>query len=156
MNKYIFPKVVLVSCFLITLLSCESREQNKDDAFDMVKEEKMLSNDNYIFSKEKIKVPIKIEQNANNDEWIKFKNEIEKRIMINVKLIKDIKSLTGTSKYLFKKIISLEKDNYDLRNQMEIYNEEVNANLKRFKLLINSDVDNIRLELSNLSEGIEK
>lgn len=150
------------------LISCESQEQNIDGAFNHVKEEKMLTGDSNGFNNEIIKKRWKREiiknnssQNVTNmqenmSEWTKFKIETEKKILINEKRIKDIKGIPVTNSKLIRNVLSLEKDNNDLRRQMDEYNEEVKLKWEIFKAKINHDVNKIGIELKDISINNKK
>ncbi|OFY84766.1 MAG: hypothetical protein A3F72_05775 [Bacteroidetes bacterium RIFCSPLOWO2_12_FULL_35_15] len=137
------------------LVSCESHEQNTDNAFEQVKEEKMISNENDSDSviKEIIEEPKKLEsamKNENPDEWTKFKIETEKKIRANENKIKEIKGIPNADSKLLRTIISLEKDNNDLRKQMDEYYEEMKVKWENFKTKINHNINEIGIQLKDI------
>ena len=141
------------------LVSCASHGQKGDDAFERVKEEKMLPKDSNAISKEIIEEPKKIEpikKNETQDEWTKFKIETEKKIISNENKIKAIKIIPNTNAKLLRKVTSLEKDNNDLRRQMDEYKEEVKAKWENFKATMNHDINEIDIELKDMTVNNKK
>ena len=146
----------LASAFLsISLLpSCDSHEQKPDDAFEIVKEEKKQLLDSDSLAVVLIKDEKKLIQEKNNDkqdEWLKFKNEIENKIVINERKIKQIKSTPNTNAKLLVKVAHLEQDNNDLRSQMDEYKEEEKLKWEKFQAKMKLDVSDINNELKDIS-----
>lgn len=154
-NKQSLTLIIIISYLLVLLfVSCESHEQNADDAFEIIKEEKMLYNDSNDVLKALVQEPVKtkfVRNIENTDEWTMFKIEIEKKIQNNEKKIKEIKEISNANSNLLRKVINMEKSNSDLRNQMNDYNEEVKLKWETFKSTINHDVNEIYIELKDLS-----
>ena len=88
---------------------------------------------------------------VNVDECSKFKLELEKKIVVNEKLIKELKNIPNSNSKFFKKVTSLEKDNIYLRSKIDKYEEEVKANWKKFQLEINQNVSDINSELQDMT-----
>lgn len=153
MNFNIILKILIIALLITALFSCVSHEQKADEAFDMVKKEKMLSNDNYIFSKDKNQDSNKlvIKQIQNLDEWAKFKIEMEKRLVINDKKIKELKIIHNSNSNIIRKAESLEKDNNEIRKQISEYQEEVKLKWENFKAKMNYDVNEIVIELKDIT-----
>lgn len=155
-----FRSIIISCCFsLMVFVSCESPEQKTDDAFELVKEEKMMAKDSFIAEKEITKVPTKVEvvtKNESVDEWKKFKFETEKKILINENKIKEIKGIPDSNNKLYKQVTTLEKDNNDLRRQMDEYNEEMKVKWESFKVKINHDVNEIGIELQDIQVNNKK
>ena len=154
-NVNFILRIVTVCFSVMILVSCESHEQNTDNAFEQVKEEKMISNENDSDSviKEIIEEPKKLEstiKNENPDEWTKFKIETEKKIRANENKIKEIKGIPNADSKLLRTIISLEKDNNDLRKQMDEYFEEMKVKWENFKTKINHGVNEIGIQLKDI------
>lgn len=152
---------IIITCFVtaMVLVSCESHEKPADDAFERVKEEKMISNDSDIVSKEIIQEPKKtklVKKNASPDEWAKFKTETEKKIASNENKIKEIKGIPNANAKLLRKVTILEKENNDLRRQMDEYKEEVKVKWESFKQTINHDVNEIDIELKDITINNKK
>ncbi len=144
---------------IIILVSCGSNEQKADDAFDRVRIEKMILTDSNIISKEGIaeqKKTTSFKKCENHDEWGKFKSETEKKILSNENKIVAMKSIPKASGKLIRKVTSLEKDNNDLRRQMDEYNEEVKVKWENFKVMINHDVNEIDIELKDITLNNKK
>lgn len=140
-------------------VSCESPEQKTDEAFEHVKEEKMMAKDSFIAEKEITKVQTKVEivmKNESVDEWKKFKLETEKRILTNENKIKEIKGIPDSNTKLYRQVTTLEKDNNDLRRQMDEYNEEMKVKWESFKVKINHDVNEIGIELQDIQVNNKK
>lgn len=159
-NTANFTSIIISCCFsLMIFVSCESLEQKTDDAFELVKEEKMMAKDSFIAEKEITKVPTKVEvvtKNESVDEWKKFKFETEKRIHINENKIKEIKGIPDSNTKLYRHVATLEKDNNDLRRQMDEYNEEMKVKWESFKVKINHDVNEIGIELQDIQVNNKK
>ncbi|MES2397444.1 MAG: hypothetical protein V4549_15650 [Bacteroidota bacterium] len=159
-NTANFTSIIISFCFsLMIFVSCESPEQKTDEAFEHVKEEKMMAKDSFIAEKEITKVPTKVEiimKNESVDEWKKFKSETEKRILINENKIKEIKGIPDSNTKLYRQVTTLEKDNNDLRRQMDEYNEEMKVKWESFKVKINHDVNEIGIELQDIQVNNKK
>lgn len=159
-NTANFSSIIIPFCFsLMIFVSCESPEQKTDEAFQLVKEEKMMAKDSFIAEKEITKVASKVEvviKNESVDEWKKFKLETEKRILINENKIKEIKGIPDSNTKLYRQVATLEKDNNDLRRQMDEYNEEMKVKWESFKVKINHDVNEIGIELQDLQVNNKK
>lgn len=149
--------LLLSGLFMVLFFtSCESHERKVDDAFERVKEAKkdfidtaaICINEN---KSEKIKV---IYKNEITDAWALFKNETENKIKQSENKIKELKERRNHSenKSKFdKQIIRLEQKNNDLRKKMNDYNEEVKAKWENFKVEMNHDIDEIEIELKDVT-----
>ncbi len=155
-----FISIIIAGFFSATMLiSCESHEQKADEAFELVKEEKMLSNDVNIDTLVVIQESSKIDQvkkNESPDEWTLFKIETEKKIFLNENKIKGIKGIPNTDTKFFRKVASLEKDNNDLRRKMDEYKGEEKARWENFKTMLNHDVNEIAIELKDITINNKK
>lgn len=171
LNKYIkkikqmitktnFITLIIAGLFSATILiSCESHEQKADDAFELVKEEKMLSSDINIDSPIVIQESIKtdlVKKNDSPDEWTLFKVETEKKIFSNESKIKEIKGIPNADTKLFRRVASLEKDNNDLRIKMDEYKGEEKARWENFKTMVNHDANEIGIELKDIKINNKK
>ena len=131
-------------------VSCESHEQ-KADVSDSSIVKSILpidTNSNTLIEAPKKADPIM--KNETLSDWEKFKIETEKKIVANENKIKEIKSIPNENAQLFRKVSSLEKDNNDLRKQMDDYNLDEKARWGKFKLKMNQDVTDIGNELSDM------
>jgi len=159
-NTANLSSIIISCCFsLIVFVSCESPEQKTDNAFELVKEEKMMAKDSFIVEKEINKVPTKVEvviKNESVDEWKKFKFETEKKILVNENKIKEIKGIPDSNTKLYRQVTTLEKNNNDLRKQMDEFNEEMKVKWESFKVKINHDVNEIGIELQDLQVNNKK
>ena len=142
---------------MVILSSCESHEKKVDDAFERVKKTKTNIKDTIeiatksVTTIEKIKVVVK---NETVDEWILFKNETEKRIKgseAQIKELKEQKNMAKNKAKFDKQMTRLEQKNNDLRKRMNDYNEEVKVKWEKFKVGVNHDIDEIRIELKDVS-----
>ena len=136
------------------ITSCGLRVQKPDDAFDLVKKERMMSNDSNFVSKEVIQASMKTEivkKIETIDEWTKFKIETEKKIRLNEIQIQKIKNLSELKANTRRKLASLEKDNNNLKNSIQEYPEEVKAKWEAYKLSVNHSANTIGAELSAIS-----
>ncbi len=162
---FIVLALALMSLFLFS--SCESHEQTADDAFELVKQEKKdgtydstvivtdtlstISTPQVVKEQPVTSRNILIQKKTENiDEWMLFKTEIEKKIIVNEKKITAVKSTSTTNSKLLKKLTILEKENNDLRRQMNEYTEEMKIKMETFKANLNQNVSNIDLEIKDL------
>ncbi len=147
--------VGLKACLLLIIfISCQSHEQKSSDAFDRFKEEKMIKKDCVLIVVEDPQNLSKTEPSKvieNQDEWIKFKNGIEKKILLNENKIKRIKQTPKADVKLFKKIVHLEKENSDLKIQLRDYEEELKLNLIKFKEKVNIQIRDIDVKFEEMS-----
>lgn len=159
-NNANFRSIIISCCFsLLIFVSCESPEQKTDGAFELVKEEKMMAKDSFIAENEIPKVVTKVAivmKNENVDEWKKFKLETEKKILKNENQIKEIKGMPDSNAKLYRKVATLEKNNNDLRRQMDEYNEEMKMKWASFKVKIDHDVNDIGIELQDIKVNNRK
>jgi len=141
------------TCFyLFILVSCESHEQKADDAFDIVKAEKLRIKDTIVIENKIPETSTKVfSVKEIESDWSKFKNEIEKKIFLNENIIKEIKSNPNVNAKLLKKVTSLEQDNNELRKKMDQYKEEVEVMWENFKTEINHSVNDIGIELKDIT-----
>ena len=154
-----FISIVAKAYFLaMILISCESHEQKVDDAFNHIKEEKMLKNDSNVISKALFQEKIKTKPVIKNDqdEWVKFKIETEDKILKNEAKIKEIKSIPDMGMGLNRKVAHLEKDNNDLRMEMDEFKEETKVRWENFKLKMDHDANEIGIELKDISINNKK
>jgi len=141
------------------MTSCGPRVQKPDDAFTLVKKERMLSDDSSYVSKEVIQASMKTEvakKAETVDEWTKFRLETEKKIHSNENSIQKIKNLPDRSNILRKKLTSLEKDNNNLKMSLNEYPEEVKAKWEAFKSSTSHSANEIGIELNALMTDQKK
>jgi len=132
------------------IMSCGPRVQKPDDAFDLVKKERMMSSDSNFASKEIIQASMKTEivkKIETPDEWTIFKLETEKKIRSNENIIQGIKAIPDLNPSTRRKLTSLEKDNNNLKMSLNEYPEEVKAKWKAFKSSLSHNANEIDLEL---------
>jgi hypothetical protein len=145
---------ILTGCLTVVLLSsCGPRVQKPDDAFTLVKKERMLSDDSSFASKEVIQASMKTEvvkKTETVDEWTRFRLDTEKKIHSNENSIQKIKNLPDISNSLRKKLTNLEKDNNNLKMSLNEYPEEVKAKWEAFKTSTNHNAVEIGMELNAL------
>lgn len=159
MKIHIVSKII-ASCFCAILIaSCESREQKADDAFDRVKQAKEESAGQGVLVTEISKQPtasVTIKKIEKPDEWTAFRGETEKKVAANDTLIKAIKSNPNSSSKMLKKLANLEKDNNDLRKQLDEYREEVKVKWETFKANMNEQANEIEVELKDIRINSKK
>jgi hypothetical protein len=135
------------------MTSCGARVQKPDDAFTLVKKERMLSDDSSFVSKEVIQASMKTEvvkQAETVDEWTRFRLEAEKKIRQNVIIIEKIKKIPDMSNSMRKKLTNLEKDNNNLKMSLNEYPEEVKAKWEAYKSSTSHNATEIGIELNAL------
>lgn len=151
----------IISCFIaILLFSCESKEQDIDDAFAQVKEEKMLLEDSINDAHEMIEdtiqtTVVKIQQITIND-WSDFMLEIDKKIKKNEQTIVTIKSTPNYSIKLFKKVASLEETNNNLKIKIAEYQKNEKLKRKDFKETILLEAIEIDTQLNEMNSNENK
>ena len=155
MTKYLncIQKIVIGCLSVMILASCGSHEQKGDDAFERVKEKRMLSKDSNFIPKiiiQEPKKPVLEKKKENPDEWTKYKYEIEKKINTNENKIKEIRELPNVNANLLRKVTNLEKTNNDLRMKMDEYNEAEKVKWEKFKVSMNHSVNEIGIELKSM------
>lgn len=154
-----FSFIISLCISILVFPSCESHEKKVDDAFETVKEEKKLLQDsdsvaNLTIKDEKKIDPAKITEKP--DEWTCFKNEIEKKIVLNEKKIKEIKGTPNTNSKLLVKVSHLEQDNNNLRTQMEEYKKEEKIRWDKFQSKLKEQANDINAELKQVSPSEKK
>jgi len=145
---------VLTGCLVVSLLtSCGTRAQKPEDAFDLVKKERMRSDDSSFVSKEVIQASMKTEvvkKPETVDEWTKFRLETEKKIRSNENSIQKIKNLPDLNNSLRKRLTNLEKENNKLKMSLNEYPEEEKAKWESFKSATSHSANEIGIELNAL------
>ncbi|MBI3232567.1 MAG: hypothetical protein HYZ42_00750 [Bacteroidetes bacterium] len=155
-NKY--TKIVALSIVLIAA-SCQSHEQKSDESFELFKEEKLKAQ-NEVDSVVKLvvvnkpgKVEYVVKKGENIDAWTGFKSSIELRIVENENRIKTLKKVQNLNSKVYKKILSIEKTNYDLRKKLNEYIAEEKVNRENFKLDISNNINLIDTSIKMLDIG---
>ena len=159
LNQNIISVILTGSLFMILITSCGPRVQKTDDAFDLVKKERMMADDSSFVSKEVIQASMKTEvvkKIETPDEWTIFRLETEKKIRLNEIQIKKIKELPDVNANSRKKLSNLEKDNNNLKSMLDEYNDEVKAKWEMFKVSMNHRANEIGIELNALNTNIKK
>ena len=154
-----FTSKIIAFCFLsLAIASCESHEQKADEAFERVKEDKMLTKDTgttipvenvTVATTEEPAKPEIVIKTINTDEWSKFKLELDKKILAGETKIKAIKATPNANSDLITDLTGLEKDFNDLRRKMDEYNEEMKVELGKFRVKMNHEVNVIAIELND-------
>jgi hypothetical protein len=154
LNQNIISLILTSGLMAIMITSCGPRVQKPDDAFDLVKKERMLTNDSNFVSKEIIqesmKTAVVVKKTETQDEWTKFRIDTEKKIRLNEIQIKKITDLPDVNASLRRKLTKLENDNSSLKSRLDEYNEEVKAKWEMFKASMNHNVNQIGIELNAL------
>jgi hypothetical protein len=121
---------------------CETHEQTADDAFERVKEEKLLSGDPA--TPLEVPAPPKAANPASPrsaplDKWSQFKQAADAKINENIATVKTIKSLPNNGKSI-KTVIALEKENNELSAKIIAYEVEEKARWEKFETELNADL----------------
>ena len=134
---------------VMIIVSCGSHKQKADEAFDLVKKEKMLSDDSDLIRKALIQqtTTLQTKKIEVQDKWTIYKVESEKKIQTNENTIREIKANSRTNANLLRKVSALEKENNDLRIQMEKFNAEMTLKSENFKTMMNHDLNDISIQL---------
>ncbi len=155
--------LMLAGCFFIAILaSCSYHTKKTDDAFDLVKKNRMMSADSNFVSADVIQESLKTETTTpakkieTPDEWIRFRLDTEKKVHLNEIKINEIKALPGMKSSFRKKLAALEKGNSDLRLQMDQYKEDVKMKWELFQASVNHNVKDINIELDVLKSENKK
>ncbi|MFA6126747.1 MAG: hypothetical protein WC699_05545 [Bacteroidales bacterium] len=141
---------------ILFLASCRPSATKADEAFDLVKKERMLSNDSSFASDKIIQESMKtviVKKDDTPDEWTLFKMETEKKLRLNDKIIKELEYYQNASGSLRRKVASLKKDNNDLKIRLISYQEEVKAKWEMFKASTSHSAKAIEIELSTLKKA---
>jgi hypothetical protein len=155
-----FISITLTSCLTVILIaSCGPRVQKPDDAFTLVKKERMLLDDSSFVSKDVILASMKTLPAKNIepvDEWTRFRLETEKKIHSNEISIQKIKNLPDLNGSMRKKLTSLEKDNNNLKMSLNEYPEEVKAKWEAFKSSTSHNANEIGIGLNAIMTDQKK
>lgn len=151
----------ITSCFIaILLFSCESKEQNMDDAFAQVKEEKMLLedsiNDTPIIIEDTVKTIVTKTQKVTINDWTNFMFEIDKKIQKNEQTIVAIKSIPNYSLKLYKKVAAIEETNNNLEIKITLFQENERLKREDFKETILIEAKEIDAQLNEMNTSKDK
>jgi hypothetical protein len=168
-KKLRFFLIVIIGYFTTnTLVSCQSQEQNKNEAFESFREEKMMLEDSLsikkdVVNKEKDLVPNKIVKRYLKkeiipkvkamDDWTKFKTETEKKITETESKIKQVKGIPDISVKLLRKVVKQEKANNNLRTQLSAFNHEDKEATEIFKAKMTLNLLEIDNKLAEISRN---
>jgi hypothetical protein len=149
----IFNNLLIASLFAWSLGSCQSHESSADDAFERVKEGKMMrpmgeelmDTQPIVAGKPTLKTHI-VEA---SDPWAQFKKGMETKILANQVEIVALKARPNNSKGI-KKVIALEEENNELRLQMEAYHVQELARWAEFEARMKLNVEGIATALKEL------
>lgn len=143
--------------FLLTasvfVVSCESHEK-KADGYVRSKYSIKVAEGDKKATIHKVLNPSEKKRTENvkvMNEWELFKLETEKKIRLNEKEIERLKSHALTTQKMSRKLTDLEEANNDLKIQLKQFNEEVIVKWENFKTSMNHDVNEIGLELDDIS-----
>jgi len=148
----LFVRIVCLTMIIINS-SCAPPVQKAEDAFDLVKKERMLSEDSSFVSEEIIQASLKTEQVKKIevvDEWTKFRLEIEKKIKLNDNKIQKIKESADLKASQRRKLASLETDNNNLKSRLEEYPADLKAKWEVYKTSMSRSTNEIGNELNAL------
>lgn len=155
-----FIAMIMAGCLFVNILvSCASHEQNPDNAYEIVKVEKMALGHETNNEKIIIEEPKKIEsvkKSSCQDEWTLYKVEIDKKILSNENKVRLLKSMPDANAKMLRNVASLEKDNNGLKRMMDEYNEEIKVKWENFKTKMSHHVNEIDIELKDLAINNKK
>lgn len=158
-NLFIIQTTILCWILVLSLISCVSHEQKPDEAFDNYKNEKNMHEDIVFVSKEvKSETPKLNEKKIveKTNEWIEYKLEIDKKIALNAKKIKELKELPNVNAKLLRNVTSIQNDNDNLRKQTAEYIEDAKVKWEQFKIKTNHDVNKIDIDLKDITINNKK
>jgi hypothetical protein len=143
-NKTFFNSIFIGCCCIgFTMFSCQTPEQKVDDAFSKAREEKMTPDSVVIKETKYVNRPQIL------NEYASFKAQSEKQIISNSEVILKLKSRPGQNVKMAANVIRLEKDNLELTAQLQAYEQEVQLNLKNFKLKIDQQVADLAIAIKD-------
>lgn len=151
--------IIMVCLTVIFFTSCSSHEQKGNDAFERVKEERLLSNDSNIINKAMVQEPkdtVLDKKKEIPDMWTQYKTETEKKIHTNENNINEMKALPNVKAGLYRKVTDLEKDNNDLIVKMDEYNKDEKVKRELFKASMNQNVNKIGIQLKEIKINNKK
>lgn len=141
--------------FLLTasvfVFSCESHEKKADSYVRSKYSIKVAEGEKTTNIKKEVKPTEQKRTVKVLNEWQQFKLDTEKKIRLNEKEIERLKSHALTTQKMTRKLTDLEEANNDLKIQLKQFNEEVIVKWENFKTSMNHDVNEIGLELDDIS-----
>jgi hypothetical protein len=158
LKKNIFTKIAVI-LLMAVVISCTSREQKNDAAFNRVKQEKKLTNDSAVVNDAmtfEIAKPKSVVRKEIIDERTEFKLEIAKRIQINQNKIIEIKKSSDNGGAWGRKIAELENENNGLSITLDEYNKDEKLKWELFKATMNQHVDEIGIKLKTIKINNKK
>jgi len=158
LQKKILTKVTVLLLMAVAI-SCTSREQKNDAAFNRVKQEKKETNDSAVVNEAmtfEIRKPKLVIKKEIIDERTEFKQEITKRIQINQNKITEIKKSYDNSGGWGRKIAELENENNGLSITLDEYNKDEELKWELFKATMNQHVDEIGIKLKTIKINNKK
>ncbi|MFI5204251.1 MAG: hypothetical protein ACHQF2_07120 [Flavobacteriales bacterium] len=161
MNLNLSFKFLFLTGFFpaLLLVSCQSKEQKVDESFEQVKEDKILLQDSIMIGNilfPELEKTVIVTKNLPVDEWTQFETDVERKIVQNENVIKKMKNSPNANTKFFRKLISLEEDNNILRLELDEYNKEMKLKRENFKLNMNQNIADLRVELNELSVNQDK
>lgn len=149
-----------------SMVACESNIAKGTEAFDNAKEARTTQDDSLAISTQadamesNLKTSKPDKPSAKNnvvvvDSWTHFKNAMDLRIKSNENTIDALQGQNGNAKQA-KKVAMLEKENLNLKAQMDRYREEEKQRWEKFSSAMNRDVDAITAELIELKNSTKE
>lgn len=152
--------VIILTAGVATVISnsCRLKDQKTVDAYDMVKEERMLLLDTNFISQETIDAsmqsqPVLTHEKA--DEWTAFEDEIETKLKSNDKLILEIKAMPHPNFFFQRKLKYLIMENNDLKIALDEFNDDKKLRWMKFKTSMVHDANKIEIELNGMKAEIK-
>jgi len=147
------PIVLTIWLSIALLTACGPPAQKPDDAFDLVKKERMLLEDSSFVSKEIMQASMKtqpVKKIETVDEWNRFRIETEKQLRLNGVKIQKIKEHPDLKANQRRKLADLETENNKLKSSLEEYPAEIKAKWEAYKTSMRHNVNALGMELSVL------
>jgi uncharacterized protein (UPF0335 family) len=145
---------IILFIAIITLVSCETKENNTYEAFERVREAKNNGSDIIVSTEDSVTTTITIKKPLT--EWQSYKEETLNKINTADDHIKEIKKRKVKAAYhdkFIKQVEKLEKKNNDLKTQMSDYYKDREAKWKIFKLDMEHQSDDIKSEMKFLKQS---
>lgn len=135
--------------------SCRLKDEETVDAYDKVKEERMLLPDTNFISQETIQESMQTQpilSYEDPDEWTVFKNKIEAKIKSNDNLIAEIKAIPHPNFFFQSKLKFIIMENNDLKIALDEFNEDTKLRWMKFKTSMVHDANKIEIELNGMKQ----
>jgi hypothetical protein len=152
------PIVIFAASVLVMLTgACGAKKQNENEAFELVKADKLLKNDSDVVNKAMLPDSKKLETDKRIvyvNEQAKYKTDTEKQILLNQNVITALKNSANTK--LGKGIARLEKENDEIRKQLDKYDQDMKWKWIEFKANTDRSLHEMDVALKELALKAKK